>query len=40
MSGETAVVIVLIAILWIGWPLRRIADHLEALRKLAERGRR
>ncbi|EPR14222.1 hypothetical protein M527_29375 [Sphingobium indicum IP26] len=33
-------ILLLLAIIWIGWPLSRIADHLGALRKLAERNRR
>lgn len=30
---------ILIATIWIGWPLHQIAANLTALRKMAERGR-
>lgn len=33
-------ILLLLAIIWIGWPLMRIAEHLGALRALAERNRR
>lgn len=33
-------ILVIAAVIWIGWPLYTIADHLGALRRLAERGRR
>ncbi len=36
MSGSDAFIALLIAAIWIGWPLHRISDNLTALRKIAE----
>lgn len=35
-EADWAMVIVLIATIWIGWPLHQIAANLTALRKIAE----
>lgn len=40
MSAEDAsMLFILIATIWIGWPLHQIAASLTALRKMAEKGR-
>lgn len=36
MSDGSVGILALVAIIWIGWPLMRIAEHLRALRALAE----
>ncbi len=38
VEGATGLFI-LIAIIWIGWPLHQIAANLTALRKMAEKGK-
>ena len=38
-TGEATGLLVLIATIWIGWPLHQIAANLTALRKMAEKGR-
>jgi len=35
MSEDTLVLLALVGMVWIGWPLHTIADHLGALRKRA-----
>lgn len=40
MSDGSIGLLALIAVIWIGWPLYKISDHLGALRNLAERNRR
>ena len=37
--GLTAIVLALLALVWLGWPLHGIASDLRALRKMAEKGR-
>lgn len=40
MTTESATgLLVLIATIWIGWPLHQIAANLKTLRAMAEKGR-
>jgi hypothetical protein len=37
--SDGAVLLIVLATLWLGWPLWSIANDINALRRLAERGR-
>lgn len=40
MSGDDVFAYVLVAMVWFGWPLWRLSNDINALRKIAEKGRR
>lgn len=39
MSADAVITLVLVSLVWIGWPLHSIAADFRAMRKMAEKGR-
>jgi hypothetical protein len=40
MSQDAVIALALVAIIWVGWPLHRIASHMQRLLDMAEKGQR